>query len=132
VLGGGLWQRVLALAALVTVVTLTLGVLAEDGGRPWQTMVFVALAAQQLLVVLSLRSATAPGWVVTGNPLLYAAVALDLALLLLAVYWPPLTDLLSTDPLSAGELGTALGVSLLAPLAGELLKARRRRSAVPA
>jgi Ca2+-transporting ATPase len=131
VLGGGLWQQVLALAVLVAGVTLVLGVLAEDGERPWQTMVFVALAAQQLLIVLTLRSQTAPGWHLAGNPLLYAAVALNLGLLLLAVYWPLLADLLSTSPLSAGELAAALGASLVAPVVCELVKARRRR-AVPA
>jgi hypothetical protein len=66
---------------------------------------------------------------VTGNPLLYAAVALDLALLLLAVYWAPLADLLSTAPLSTGELGATLAASLIAPAACEVAKARRRRTA---
>jgi Ca2+-transporting ATPase len=128
VLGGGLWPRVLGLAGLVAAVTLALGVIAQDGDRPWQTMVFVALAAQQLLIVLTLRSQTAPAWRVTGNPLLYASVALNLALLLIAVYWPPLAGLLSTHALSSGELAAALGASLIAPLACEVVKARHRQT----
>ncbi len=128
VLDGGLWQRVLALAVLVAGVTLALGVLAQDAGRPWQTMVFVALAAQQLLIVLTLRSQTAPAWHVAGNVLLYAAVALNLGLLLLAVYWPPLADLLSTETLSGQELAAVLGVSLVAPVVCELAKALDRRT----
>ena len=119
----------LGLAVLVAGVTLALGVLAQDAGRPWQTMVFVALAAQQLLIVLTLRSRTAPAWHVAGNLLLYAAVALNLGLLLLAVYWLPLADLLSTETLSGQELAAVLGVSLVAPVVCELAKALDRRTA---
>jgi Ca2+-transporting ATPase len=127
VLGGGLWQATGRLGALVAAGTLAVGVLAHRAEDPWQTMVFVALAASQLLVVLGLRSQTAPGWSLRGNPLLYGAVGLDLGLLLLGVYWPPLSDALRTDPLSAGQLGAALAVSGVPLLAVELGKARGRR-----
>ena len=92
-------------------------------------MVFVTLAAQQLLIALTLRSQTAPAWRVTGNPLLYGAVAVDLVLLLLAVSWPPLSHLLSTSPLSGRELTAVLGASLVAPVVCELAKALDRRRA---
>ena len=128
VLGDRLASRIAGLAVLVAGVSLAVGVLASDA-RPWQTMLLVALTTQQLLLAMALRSDTRPGWQLRGNPLLYAAVALDAVLLLLAVYAPPLQALLSTDPLTAGELLAAVAASLLAPLAVEAGKARRRRRA---
>jgi Ca2+-transporting ATPase len=48
----------------------------------------------------------------TGNPWLTAAVAADAALVLAALYLPPLRDLLSTQPLGPADLLLVLLASL--------------------
>ncbi|MEV4611594.1 cation-translocating P-type ATPase [Kitasatospora sp. NPDC049258] len=55
VLGAGLWQHVLMLGAVVTAASLAAGIWAHETGRPWQSVLFVALLAAQLGVVLGLR-----------------------------------------------------------------------------
>ena len=55
VLGDGLWQRVLVVAAILSVTTLGLGYWAHGSGREWQTIIFVALVSTQLGVALGLR-----------------------------------------------------------------------------
>lgn len=65
-----------------------------------------------------------------GNPLLLAALTLNVGLLWLAVAWGPLADVLGTEPLTAAEgLGCAV-VSVVPALVLEAGKAvlRRRRS----
>lgn len=47
IMGAGLWQRVLRIAAVLTAVTLGAAVWAHHTGRPWQSMAFFALGAAQ-------------------------------------------------------------------------------------
>jgi Ca2+-transporting ATPase len=131
VLGGGLLGRIAPLAALMGTVALLLGVWADGAGRPWQSMVFVTLTLQQLGVALALRSQVRSLWSVglRGNPLLLGSLVLNLGLLWLAVAWPPLRTLLGTSSLSGQELAICLLVSLAAPVAVELGKARNRWTA---
>ncbi|WP_062436698.1 cation-translocating P-type ATPase [Herbidospora daliensis] len=109
ILGAGLWQRVVRIAAVLTIVTLGVAVWAAHTGRPWQSMAFLALGTAQLGVALGSR--TRPG--TRANPLLPVAVAGAFALQLAGLYLPPLRDLLGTQPLTAGDLMIVLGVSML-------------------
>ena len=83
-------------------------------------MVFASLALGQLWVALALRTG---GQRFTGNPWLTAAVATDAALVLAALYLPPLRELLGTQPLTLAELA-AVG---LASLAGAITVVLQRR-----
>ncbi|WP_202610350.1 cation-translocating P-type ATPase [Herbidospora solisilvae] len=109
ILGAGLWQRVVRIAAVLTAVTLGVAVWAAHTGRPWQSMAFLALGTAQLGVALGSR--TRPG--TRANPLLPIAVAGALALQLAGLYLPPLRDLLGTQPLTSGDLMIVLAVSVL-------------------
>ncbi|GAA4076817.1 cation-transporting P-type ATPase [Actinomadura miaoliensis] len=109
IVGAGLWQRVLRIAIVLTAVTLGVAVWAHHTGHPWQSMAFLALGATQLAVAIGSRSR--PGS--RGNPMLLVAVASALVLQLAGLYLPPLRDLLGTQPLTAGELGAVLGLSVL-------------------
>jgi len=82
---------------------LGLGVWAHNVGRPWQTMVFLALTALQLGVALGLR----PRLFTTSNLLLPLAVAGSYTLALAGVYVPALQSLLHTVPLSLTDVAIA-------------------------
>jgi Ca2+-transporting ATPase len=100
VLGGGLWQRILRVGAVIAAVTIGVGVWAHSTDRPWQTLTFLALGATQLAVALGSRAR--PGS--RANPMLLAAVAAALGLQLGAIYLPELRALLGTQPLAVGDL----------------------------
>jgi Ca2+-transporting ATPase len=128
VLAAGVLPTALALGLVIATVTLGLGVWAHDAGRPWQTMVFVTLTLAQLWLAVTVRSTHRSALTVgfSGNPLLYAAIALNLVLLWLAVAWPPLADVLDTEPLTLLETGLCAVVSLAPALVLEVGKAVRR------
>jgi Ca2+-transporting ATPase len=121
ILAGGLIPRILVLAVVLAGASLGLGFWASHGDRPWQSMVFASLALGQLWVALALRTG---GRRRARNPWLTAAVVADAALVLAAVYLPPLRELLGTRPLTLVDLG-AVG---LASLAGALTVVVQRRS----
>jgi Ca2+-transporting ATPase len=100
VLGGGLWQRILRVAAVIAAVTIGIGVWAHATDRPWQTLTFLTLGATQLAVALGFRAR--PGS--RANPMLLAAVGVALSLQLGAIYVPGLRALLGTQPLAVGDL----------------------------
>ncbi|UGQ11818.1 cation-transporting P-type ATPase [Yinghuangia sp. ASG 101] len=104
ILGDGLWQRVLALGAVVTAVTLAVGTWAHHDGRPWQSMLFITLLFAQLGVVMGLRDRP----LTRDNPSLPVAVVGSVALGLLGVYVPVLRDLLDTESLGAADLAATL------------------------
>ncbi len=118
VLGDGLWQRVLIGGALLAAVTLALGLWAEGVGRPWQTMIFVALTCLQLGVAMGLRPAT----LTRENPFLPGAVAGSFLLAVAGVYVPVLQELLGTEALSCAELAIATGVGLAGWLAARVMR----------
>ena len=101
---------------------------AERTGRPWQTMVFVALALLQLSSAFALRSDTVPAWRqgLRSNPTLVLAVLVNVALLLGAVYWPPAQPVFHTEPLVLADLGVVVLASLVSFAAVEAAKLRRR------
>ncbi|MFI7700605.1 cation-translocating P-type ATPase [Nonomuraea sp. NPDC049480] len=116
ILGAGLWQRVIRIAVVLTAVTLGVALWASHTGRPWQSMAFFALGATQLGVALGSR--TRPGSL--ANPMLLFAVAGAFVLQLAALYVPPLRQLLSTQPLGAGDLLIVTGLSVLGYAAARL------------
>jgi Ca2+-transporting ATPase len=127
VLGGGLAVVVLAAGALMGLTALTTAVVARAAGAPWQSTILVTLTLQQLWLALTIRSTRRSLLSIgtRGNPLLVWSVAVNVALLLLAVTWSPLMSLLSTERLGAGELGWCLLVSLTTPALVEAVKAVR-------
>lgn len=88
------------------------------------TISFLTLASAQLWHVFDMRD-VGTGLLrneVSGNPYVWGALALCAVLLLLAVYLPVLSSVLSTvDPGANGWL-LVLGMSLLPTLAGQILK----------
>ncbi len=66
-----------------------------------RTVVFAAVGVDSLMYIFSLRSLKKPFWRVNpfSNLYLLGAVAISLFLLLIAIYWTPLQNILSTVPL---------------------------------
>ncbi len=116
VIGAGLWQRVVRIAIILTMVTLGIAVWALHTGRPWQTMAFFALGTTQLGVALGSR--IRPGS--TANPMLLVAVAGALLLQVAGVYVPPLAGLLGTRPLPVADLLIVSALSVLGYVAARL------------
>ncbi|WP_127358482.1 cation-translocating P-type ATPase [Actinacidiphila soli] len=108
VLGDGLWQRVLRLAALVTTASLAAGLWVRHSGQPWQTTLFLALLTAQLGVVLGLRERL----FTRENPFLPAAVLASVGLGAAALYLPFLQTVLNTSPPSWPGLTAALAAGL--------------------
>ncbi len=122
VLGDRLWQRVGVLGAVVASVSLGVGVWADRTGRPWQSMLFVALGAAQLGVAIGVRAR--PGtWM---NPFLLWAVVGAFALQVAALYVPPLPELLGTTGLGAADLTVVSSAIAIGYLAARLDGARHR------
>jgi Ca2+-transporting ATPase len=122
VLGGGLWNRVVAFGALITAMSLAVGVGAErHGGLPWQSMLFLTLLSGQLGLCFGLRER----WRTRENPFLPAAVAVSAALGIAALYVPALRTLLETEPLNGWELLPAAAAFLVGLAAGHGSLARR-------
>lgn len=93
------------------------------------TVAFLTLALAQLWHVFSMRHRASGPWrnEITTNPWIWAALALCVALLLAAVYLPPLAALLSTrDPGWLGW-GVAVGTSLVPLAVGQVALAVRGR-----
>ena len=122
VLGGGLLGQVVVSGLLISLVSLVAGLLALQQDWHVQTAIFLTLGLAQLGLALALR-APRPGRSLAHRGL-EIAVVVAAALQALAVAWPPLRDLLGTEPL---PLTGIAAVVLLAAVPG--LCAVRRRSA---
>ncbi|MFJ3099723.1 cation-translocating P-type ATPase [Streptomyces hydrogenans] len=103
ILGGGAWQRLLVLAAVVTTASLGAGLVAQALGLAWQSVLFLALLAAQLGVVLGLRARL----FTRKNPFLPVSVLASALLALAALYVPFLRAALDTDPLGGAGLALA-------------------------
>jgi P-type Ca2+ transporter type 2C len=122
ILGNRLWQRVGVLGAVVATVSLMMGVWADQTGRPWQSMLFVALGATQLGVAIGVRAR--PGtWT---NPFLLWATAGAFGLQVAALYVPPLPELLGTTGLGVADLAIATSGAAIGFVAARLDGARHR------
>ncbi|MFB9367756.1 cation-translocating P-type ATPase [Kitasatospora albolonga] len=123
VLGAGLWQGVLLLGTVVTAASLAAALWAVEAGRPWQSVLFLALLTAQLGMVLGLRERV----LTRENPFLPAAVAASAALAAAALYLPFLNGLLGTVPLGTAELAVAAAVGLTGFAAARLRAVATRR-----
>jgi Ca2+-transporting ATPase len=118
ILTRGHWRAIAGLGGVIAAAVLGALFLAVFLGmerRRATTVAFLTLALAQLWHVFSMRHRASGLWrnEITANPWIWAALALCVALLLAAVYLPPLAALLSTrDP---GGLGwsVAVGMSLV-------------------
>ena len=99
-----------------------------------QTMAFATLALAELVLVFSIRSGSAPAWRAPRNPFLLASVLVSLALLLLAIYFPPVRDAFGTQPLGAAAAAVVAALAVAPAAAAEAVKAllRARRGRHPA
>ncbi|MGE5290504.1 MAG: cation-translocating P-type ATPase [Micromonosporaceae bacterium] len=110
IIGAGLWQSVVAIAIVISAVSLGVGTWAHTTGRAWQSIIYLVLGATQLGVAMGVRART----FTRENPFLPLAVAGAFGLLVLGLYLPVLQNLLGTQPLPA----TDLLVACVLPLAG--------------
>jgi Ca2+-transporting ATPase len=114
VFDGSLARQVALLGLGLTAVCLGVAGWSRASGGPWQTQLFVTLAAGQLALALALRPAGAwsPG---AGRQALWlpAAVVANAALLAAGVYLPGLRELLGTQSLEASQFAVAIGVALV-------------------
>jgi Ca2+-transporting ATPase len=128
VLGGGLWQRIVRVGAVIAAVTLGVALWGHATGRPWQSMAFFALGATQLAVALGSRAR--PGTL--ANPSLLFAVAGALALQFAGLYLPFLRNLLDTNPLTVTDLLIVAACSTLGYAAIRLDRVLHRSKPVTA
>jgi Ca2+-transporting ATPase len=109
VLGAGLWQRILRVSVVISVVTLGIAVWAAHTDRPWQSLAFFTLGATQLAVAIGSRAR--PG--TRTNPMLLAAVAGCFLLQLAGLYLPVLRTFLHTRPVAPADIAVATALACL-------------------
>jgi Ca2+-transporting ATPase len=124
ILGGGAWQRLLLLGVLVTAASLGAALAARGLGLAWQSVLFTALLAAQLGVVLGLRARL----LTRQNPFLPLAVLASALLGAAALYVPFLRSVLETEALGAAGLGLAALGAPVGFLAARLLRTAFRPS----
>ncbi len=97
-------------------------------GEALVTVSFLTLAFSQLLHVFNMRGHGAGVFrnAVTTNPWVWAATALCVLLLLVAVYLPPLADVLRIVPPEPSGWALILGASVAPALVGALIAGARR------
>ncbi|MBD0694966.1 ATPase [Streptomyces sp. CBMA123] len=118
ILGSGVWQRVLLLGVVAAAASLGAALWAHGGERPWQSVLFLALLAAQLGVVLGLRERL----LTRANLFLPLAVLASAALGAAALYLPFLRDVLDTVPLSWSDLAAPVVAGLVGFVAARLRK----------
>jgi Ca2+-transporting ATPase len=120
------WRGIFGLGAVIALsVLVALGLAVVWLEKPAQqatTLAFLTLAMAQLWHVFTMRN-RASGWIrneITRNPWIWGALALCLALLLVAVHWPPLATVLSVASPGASGWALAVALSLVPLIAGQL------------
>jgi Ca2+-transporting ATPase len=104
--------RTVGLAVAIAAVCLAVAGWSRAAGGPWQTQLFVTLTVAQLVLALALR----PGGAWRGGATalwIPVAVVANLLLLVAGVYLPALSDLLSTESLTAGAFAVAAAAGCL-------------------
>lgn len=132
ILSGSLVRRILVMSAAITASTLGFFLWQLALGVPLErarTATFTLLAVCEWFNTLNCRSETRSALPrgLTGNPWLFAGIALSLALQALVIWWPPLGRLFRTVPLAAGELLEVLLVGSLVLWVEEVRKLLARR-----
>jgi Ca2+-transporting ATPase len=125
--------QILILALALTGSSLAAALWVRSAGGAWQSVLFAVLALGQLGLALTTRSDVRYFWRVPlrGNRMLGWAVVGSAALILLALYLPPLQTVLRTQGLGVTEL-LAVGIGACGPaVAAQVLVARRRRRNSP-
>ncbi|PWK65201.1 Ca2+-transporting ATPase [Streptomyces sp. CG 926] len=125
ILAAGVWQRLVVLAAVVTMLSLLAGTAARTMDLPWQSVLFLALLAAQLGVALGLRARL----LTRANLFLPASVAGSAALAMAALHVPFLQSLLDTEPVGWSGVQLAAAAALAAFIAARLLRGAFRRKA---
>lgn len=128
--GGTLVQAVLqGLGVLAAVLWVYLWGMQQLGEAQARSLAFSTLVLGNLALIVSNRAGPrgllASLWVPNG--MLWGVMAFTLGLLALALYLPPLTDVLHMVPLSAGLLGIALAGAGVCLLWFELIRVSARR-----
>jgi Ca2+-transporting ATPase len=131
VLTRGHWRSIFGLGGVIALSVLAaLGLAVHWLGKPAReatSVAFMTLAMAQLWHVFTMRN-RGSGWIrneITRNPWVWAAVALCLLLIALAVGWPPLATVLSVvNPGRSGWM-LAVGASFVPLLVGQLTLLRR-------
>lgn len=122
------WYAIAGYAGIMTVTVLSAFVWAharEDVGPEYaNTVAFFTLALGQLWHVFNMRSRKAPllNNQVVRNGLVWAAIGICLFLMALALYWPPLHEVLQLEPLDRQGWYVVLAASLLPLVVGQLGK----------
>ena len=133
-LGIGLVGLIMALTSLFALDLYLPGGFVEGHGSidEARTAAFTTLVLAQLWNCFNTRSdrASFVNHLFT-NRLLWAAIALSLALQVLVVHLPVLNDAFGTEPLSAGQWGVCIALSSLVLILGEIWKVGLRRWAPP-
>jgi Ca2+-transporting ATPase len=126
----GLWQHTVWVGLLMAAIALgTQAWAIHMGDAHWQSMTFTVLTLSQLAHVLAIRSERESLFRqgVWSNRPLFGAVVLTFLLQMATLYVPPLSRVLKTQPLSAGELLGCVAVASLVFVAVELEKLLVRR-----
>ncbi|MFE7754071.1 cation-translocating P-type ATPase [Streptomyces sp. NPDC057418] len=114
ILGAGAWQRLLMIALVVSTTCLGAALAAKALDLRWQSVLFLALLAGQLGVVLGLRARL----LTRRNPFLPLSVLASALLAGAALYVPFLRSVLDTGPVGPAGLGLAAGAGLAGFAAG--------------
>ena len=111
VLGEGLGRQIVRTGIVIGLVSLAAGLLAQSWGEDVQTWVFLTLGLAQLGVALALRAPRGGlGWRARGLELAVAGAAV---LQVGGVVFPPLRELLGTEPVTGQVFLMLLGLSVI-------------------
>jgi Ca2+-transporting ATPase len=125
------WGRIFgfgSVIALTVLAALLLATLAGKSSREATTISFLTLALAQLWHVFNFREPGTGLWrnEITGNPWIWGALVLCLALIGLAVHWPALSGVLSVTPPGLDGWALALGMSSVPLIGGQIQLALSR------
>lgn len=121
----GTGRHIIWVSILMTIITLgTQHFSMATAGTHWQTMTFTVLLMSQLGHVFAIRSDTQiiikKG--IFSNPFLLVSIAITALLQIGIIYLPFANKLFHTSPLTPGELGITIALSLVVFLAAEAEK----------
>ncbi len=131
IFSGGMGYHIIWVGFLIGLLTLaTQAFEIYTNNEHWQTIVFTVLCLSQMWHVLAIRSERESLFSqgLFSNQLLLGAVLLTFILQLCTIYVPVFNKFFNTQPLTAGELILAIGISSLVFVAVELEKWLKRKN----